>query len=450
MSKQLQYFGTDGIRGVVGKAPMCPVWLEGFAKALATYVKHKAASKDLMLTLAWDTRASSEGFAAIFESCFSALGIQVFKLGVAPTPALALITKNLKADLGIMITASHNPASDNGIKFFDSHGYKLTEKECFEIESLLAAPTPLPSAVPAPVFIYKEWILEYTEYLQKGFPKQFLKGLSLLVDTAHGAMCTVAPRVLKALGATIICLGNSPNGQNINDNCGSEAPSALQKAVLEHGAHIGIAFDGDGDRVRFCDEQGTLVEGEKVLAMLALDLFERGQLQGHTLVTTVHSNTALDVFLSKVGIKTLRTAVGDKYILEQMLASKASLGGESSGHLLFDKELLAGDGLYGALSVLAIMAKGEAPFSFLANALELFPQAQANIPVKEKRPLESLVSFSRAIKDIEADLGQTGRLLVRYSGTENKLRLLVEGPHKATLEGHLATLVDALKNDLAG
>lgn len=448
MLRQLQYFGTDGIRGTVGKPPMCKPWLESFAKALAAYVKLKSASKDPMLALAWDTRASGEDFGAIFEACFSALGIQVFKLGMAPTPALALITKNLKADLGLMITASHNPASDNGLKFFDRQGYKLKEADCLEIEALLEATKPLPSAIPAAVLLYKEWVLEYKDYLKGGFSKQFLKGLKIVLDTAHGAMCKVGPLVLKELGAEVIHLGGDPDGYNINQYCGSEAPQAMQKAVLEHRAHMGIAFDGDGDRVRFCDEKGALVEGEKILAILALELFEKGQLCGHTLVTTVHSNTGLDRFLAKIGVKTLRTPIGDKYILEKMVETGAALGGESSGHLLFHKELLAGDGLYGALSILAILAKGEVPFSFLANAIELFPQVQANLPVKEKKPIAQLDALSQAIQTVEKDLGQAGRVLIRYSGTEHKIRLLVEGPDTARIEGHLATLIAALKKDL--
>ncbi len=450
MVKTLQYFGTDGIRGKVGVPPMCQDWLEGLAKALAVYIDARARQKDALITLAWDTRASGQGFAEVFERYFSSRGIQVFKLGVAPTPALALMTKHLSADLGLMMTASHNPATDNGIKLFDSKGHKLNEAECMKIEALLGAPQPPTGlSVPSAAFLYKEWLLEYKAYLKQGFPKKAVKRLKVAVDTAHGAMYQVAPLLLKELGYEVIALGEEPSGHNINTQCGSEAPEALQAAVLSHQADIGIAFDGDGDRVRFCDEKGNLVEGEKILALLALDLFEKNQLSPPLVITTIHSNTGLDRFLSKIGLKTLRTPVGDKYILEQMLATGAVLGGEASGHLLFQKELLAGDGLYGALSILTILGQSEDPFSSRHELIELFPQVQANIPVKEKKPLSSLNAFSRAIRTVEEALGEEGRVLARYSGTEAKLRLLIEGPNKASLEGYLQDLRDALEIDLA-
>ena len=449
MVKALQYFGTDGIRGKVGVPPMCEDWLVGLAKALCLYIQTKAKRKDSLITLAWDTRASAQSFVGVFERYFASRGIQVFKLGVAPTPALALITKQLKADLGLMITASHNAATDNGIKFFDSQGHKLSQADCLAIEALLEAPEASDTLyVPAAAFVYKEWLLEYKAYLQRIFPKKASRRAKVVIDAAHGAMYQVAPFFLRELGYTVIALGAEPNGHNIN-HCGSEAPETLQAAVLSHQADIGIAFDGDGDRVRFCDETGKLVEGEKILALLALDLFEKNQLLPPLVITTIHSNTGLDRFLSKIGLKTLRTPVGDQYILEAMLETGAILGGEASGHLLFQQELLAGDGLYGALSILAILEQSAEPFSTRHELVELFPQVQANIPVKEKRPLSSLKAFSRATRTVEEALGKEGRVLARYSGTEPKLRLLIEGPNKASLDGYLEDLRDALQTDLA-
>lgn len=450
MVKTLRYFGTDGIRGKVGVAPMCEQWLEGLAQALVLYIQTQHKRKDALISLAWDTRASGQGFAELFERYFCSKGIQVLKLGVAPTPALALMTKRLNADLGLMITASHNPAEDNGIKLFDSQGHKLNEQECLKIEALLEASNSLPRAyIPAAALSYQAWLLEYKAYLKQGFPQKASRRLKVVLDNAHGAMYQVGPLLLRELGYTVIALGTEPNGHNINAFCGSEAPEALQAAVLHHQADLGIAFDGDGDRVRFCDEKGNLVEGEKILALLALDLLEKNQLSPPLVITTVHSNTGLDRFLAKFGLNTLRTPVGDKYILEKMLETGAALGGEASGHLLFQKELLAGDGLYGALSILDILAQGDLPFSSRHELIELFPQVQAQIPVKEKKPLASLCTFSQVVKAVEAALGEQGRVLARYSGTEAKLRLLIEGPERALLEGYLEDLKEALTQDLS-
>ncbi len=448
MVKTLQYFGTDGIRGTVGQPPMCEQWLEGLAKALFLYIQARLQEKDSLVTIAWDTRASGQVFAEVFERYFSSRGIQVLKLGVAPTPALALMTKHLKADLGLMITASHNPATDNGIKLFDRQGHKLNEAQCLDIEALLDAPQPQHgSCMQGATFLYREWLLEYKACLKQDFSKAS-KRLKVVLDNANGAMYQVAPLLLRELGYDVRVLGAEPNGHNINSRCGSEAPEALQAAVLSHQADIGIAFDGDGDRVRFCDEKGELVEGEKILALLALDLFEKNRLTPALVITTIHSNTGLDRFLSKIGLKTLRTPVGDKYILETMLETGAILGGEASGHLLFQKDLLVGDGLYGALSILSILGESEEPFSSRHELIELFPQVQAHIPVKEKRPLSSLKAFSQAIKTVEAALVGHGRVLARYSGTEAKLRVLIEGPKTADLECYLEDLKKALKIDL--
>jgi len=361
------------------------------------------------------------------------MGVDVLLVGPLPTPAIAFMTKNLRADAGVVISASHNPYQDNGIKFFSPDGYKLPDEIEEEMESLIFS-NDIDSIRPTAEEVGKAFRIDdaegrYVSYIKTSFPKEYdLSGIKIVIDCANGAAYKAAPLVMQELGADIVVLNNRPDGCNINKDCGSLHPDVIIKAVLDHGADIGISLDGDADRVIFSDEKGSEVNGDPVMVFSALDMKSRGVLRENTLVTTVMSNMGLELALKKQGIRVVRTQVGDRYVAEEMIRGGYNLGGEQSGHILFMDYNTTGDGILSALQVLSIMRRSGKSLSELASVMTTLPQILKNVRVREKKDFESLPDVKKAIHSAEQKLKEEGRVLVRYSGTENKARVMIEGP----------------------
>jgi len=446
MATARKYFGTDGVRGPYGG----PVINENFAARLGLAAgqwlsTQPEVSRTQKVLLARDTRASGQSLLRAVASGLAAAKWQVVDLGVVPTPAVSLAVRSSRAALGVMVTASHNPASDNGIKFFQASGVKLTDGQEAQIEAVL--PTRSRPLRPANL-----WTLDAREaYLAKLhglLPAGALAGWKIVTDTANGATSATTPALLRELGAEVIGIGDAPDGTNINAGVGSEHPEPMSAAVRTNGARLGIAHDGDGDRCILCDEFGAVLDGDEILAILALHALQKGKLTRNILVATVQSNLGLDAAVAAAGGRVLRANVGDRYVIEKMLAEGATLGGESSGHIICTDISATGDGLVAALKVIEVMLATGRPLSDLRKQLRKFPQKTAALRVKEKRPLESCPVLSVEMKALETELGSQGRLLVRYSGTEAKLRLLVEGPTDEIVSTGIARLSQAAGADL--
>jgi phosphoglucosamine mutase len=435
-----RYFGTDGVRGPFGG----PVVNVSFAARLGYAAGVWAGGKGSAL-IGRDTRASGETLAAAVAAGLRAAGVEPIQLGVVPTPAVARAVRTEGATLGVVVTASHNPASDNGIKFFAASGIKLTDADEEAIESLLPA-DPRP-ARPGPI-VHRDLLAGYLDAAAALLPSPALAGWRIVLDTANGATCATSPLVLRRLGAEVIGLGDVPNGANINAGVGSEHPESLAQRVLAEGARLGIAHDGDGDRCVLCDEAGQVLDGDEVLTLLALHALATKRLAQNKLVVTVQSNLGVDAAIAAAGGSVLRTNVGDRYVIERMLAEGANLGGESSGHIICSDVSPTGDGLVAALKVVEVMLATGRPLSELRRALRKFPQRTAALKVREKKPLEGLVTLQRTISEVERGFAGAGRVLVRYSGTEAKLRLLVEGPDDASVATALARLETAVRGEL--
>ena len=445
-----KYFGTDGVRGPYGG----PVMNEAFAARLGF-----AAAKWLQQTgkrpesgkvlIGRDTRASGAALEAAVVRGLRAAQVESLSLGVLPTPAVARAVRDEGAALGVVITASHNPAEDNGIKFFGPGGLKLTDADELAIEALLPEALAEGGKVAAPAAgdgLTRSGA-NYADAAQQLLPAQALRGWRIVLDTANGATCAVSPKVFRALGAEVIGIGDAPDGRNINAGVGSEHPEALAARVRTERARIGIAHDGDGDRCVLCDERGDVLDGDEILTLLAIHALAAQRLVKNTLVITVQSNLGVDAAIAAAGGRVLRTNVGDRYVLERMQAEGAMLGGESSGHIVCFDISPTGDGLVAALKVVEVMLATGKPLSELRRALTKFPQLTAALAVREKKPLATLLHLSAAIQELENELGSRGRVLVRYSGTEAKLRLLVEGPSDAVVEGAMSRLKDAVAAD---
>jgi len=396
--------------------------------------------------IAMDTRASGAPLARALACGLAGAGARPRMLGIAPTPAVSRAVALGGADLGAVITASHNPASDNGVKFFGPGGSKLADAEEAQIEAHLGAPAAAPGN--AGEFPAESAAGPYIEAASRILAPGALSGWRVALDTANGATCATSPAVFRALGAEVSAIGDRPDGANINEGVGSEHPEALAGLVLGARARIGVAHDGDGDRCVLCDERGVILDGDEVLAILATHALARGTLAGGTLVVTVQSNLGVDAAVGAAGGRVVRTAVGDRYVAERMRAVGASLGGESSGHFICLDECPSGDGLVAALRVAEVMLESGRPLSELRRVLRKFPQRSDALTVREKRPVESLPALSAAILALERELGANGRVLVRYSGTEPKLRLLVEGPTDAAVNAGIDRLRAAARADL--
>ncbi len=436
-------FGTDGVRGVANVHPMTAEMALQLGRALAWIVR--SGPHRHRIVIGKDTRLSGYMLETAIASGICSMGVDVVLTGPLPTPGIAFITESMRSDAGVVISASHNPYQDNGIKFFSRDGFKLPDDLELEIERLVldaGGAEDFQGLRPTATRIGKakrvdDAIGRYVVFLKSIFPKELsLDGTTVVVDCANGAGYHVAPYVFEELGAKVIALNVSPDGRNINQRCGAVHPEAMAKAVVRHKAQLGIALDGDADRAILADEKGRIVDGDAIMALVGRDLHRRKQLAKGTVVATVMSNLGLERSLAEVGARVIRTAVGDRYVVEEMRRSGLNFGGEQSGHLVFLDHVTTGDGIAAGLNVLAVMAREGKPLSELARCFEPVPQALVNVAVKQRRPLSELPSVAGAISGVERALGKNGRVLVRFSGTENKVRVLVEGPDAKKTRAH--------------
>ncbi|MGD0614756.1 MAG: phosphoglucosamine mutase [Verrucomicrobiota bacterium] len=458
MSSPKKIFGTDGVRGTANIEPVTAETALKLGRAAGHVFKNlESRSRGHgrhRIVLGKDTRLSGYMLENAISSGILSMGVDVLFIGPLPTPGVAYVTRSLRADAGIVITASHNPYADNGIKFFHADGYKLDDKIEDRIEHLVFSGEietirPTADAIGKAVRI-DDALGRYIEYAKASFPRGLtLEGMRVVVDCAHGAAYRSTPSVLLELGADVVVYGDRPDGMNINRNCGSMHPENLCRKVVEHHAHLGIAHDGDADRVLLCDETGALIDGDDILAVAGLDMLAQGTLAGKTLVSTVMSNVGLDAVITEAGGRVVRTAVGDKNVIDEMLRNGLNLGGEQSGHLIFRDYSSTGDGLVSALQILRIMKERDKPLSQLARCWSRFPQLVTNVRVREKIPFEDLEDLARLVAEAETALkAQGGRLLLRYSGTEPKARLLLEGRDAAVLEAWSKKIGDVIQAEI--
>jgi phosphoglucosamine mutase len=437
-------FGTDGVRGVANLDPMTSEMAMQLGRAAAHIFMRRAGRHQIIIGK--DTRISGYMLESALTAGICSMGVDVLLVGPMPTPAIAFLTRSLRADAGVVISASHNPYQDNGIKFFSNDGFKLPDEVEARIEELIVSDE-ISHLRPTADLIGKAYRIgdaegRYIEFAKRSLPKELdFQGLKLVVDCANGAAYKVAPTVLRELGAKVEVIGNKPDGMNINAACGAVHPEQLQEAVRCHKADIGIALDGDADRSIFVCEQGSIIDGDHIMAALGLDLHRHGLLAKQTLVGTVMSNFGLELSMTKAGIKLVRTPVGDRYLLERMLAEGYNFGGEQSGHFIFLDHNTTGDGLISALQVLSLIKRTNKPLSELATAMSAVPQVLLNVKVKQKPDLESIPDIDRAIRESERRLNGSGRVVVRYSGTEPLLRIMVEGEQD--------TVINEVAEDLA-
>ena len=438
------YFGTDGIRGLANSHPMTAEVALRVGLAAGKLFMSQDERRHLVV-IGKDTRLSGYMVEPALVAGFASVGMDVRLLGPMPTPGVAMMTRSLRADLGVMISASHNPYTDNGIKLFGPDGYKLSDERELEIEALmdqglaegLAPPTQL-----GRVARVDDSQARYVEIAKATFPRRLsLAGLRVVIDCANGAAYKVAPVVLYELGAEIIKVGVDPNGTNINEECGSTHPEAMVRAVKEFRADIGIALDGDADRLVICDERGQIVDGDQIMALIADDWARRGRLRGGGVVATVYSNLGLERFLAERDLKLERTAVGDRAVMMRMRSGDYNLGGEQSGHIILSDFSTTGDGLISALQVLAVLKQSDQPMSALARQFEPVPQRLENVRFASGKPLEN-EQVKAVLADAEQRLNGSGRLLVRASGTESLIRIMAEGDD--------ASLVNQVVTDIAG
>ncbi|MBL0059253.1 MAG: phosphoglucosamine mutase [Elusimicrobia bacterium] len=439
-------FGTDGVRGVAGRWPLTPAFVRRLGWATGTVLAEREPRRPRALFVVRDTRASGPVLVRALAEGLGAAGFRVLDGGVLPTPAVAALLPTLPAAAGAVLSASHNPAAHNGVKLFGPGGLKLDDRweEAIEQRALSNDSMPVPRARVKPCPGARE---SYLQFLLRGWPAgASLRGVPIVLDCAHGATSDVAPRLFRRLGARVTVLSASPTGRNINLHCGALHPEALARAVRRTGARLGVAFDGDGDRAIFVDEAGHPRDGDAVLLAAARQWRARGRLRDGTVVVTVMSNLGLLRALEALGLRTEVTAVGDRYVWQGMRKTGARLGGEPSGHVIFRDFLPTGDGILTALQVAALLVETGRNFSALTSLAVHYPQVLVNVPVRERRPLEAIPGFARTLAQVNAALGDTGRTLVRYSGTEPLLRIMIEGPDRAVIQSHadeLARLVRA-------
>ncbi|HIA13787.1 MAG TPA: phosphoglucosamine mutase [Nitrospirales bacterium] len=437
-------FGTDGIRGLANTEPMTCETVMKIGRAAAFLFKDKLGRHRIVIGK--DTRLSGYMLESALTSGICSLGVDVVLVGPMPTPAVAFLTRTLRADAGIIISASHNPFADNGIKFFSRDGMKLPDDMEHKLEHLVVSGE-IDAIRPTATEIGKAFRIadpegRYIEYVKRSIPKGMtFDGLKVVIDTAHGAAYKTSPHVLQELGASVVVMAHEPDGTNINHDVGALYPAQMCNAVVAHGADIGIAHDGDADRVLFASEKGTLIDGDKILGMLALDLLQKGKLDKNTVVLTVMSNLGIIQAMERAGITVIQTPVGDRFVLEQMVKGGYAFGGEPSGHVIFMEHNTTGDGLITALQVLTMLKMSETCLSKLADVVTLYPQVLINVPVRTKPPIDEIPKLTQAIKDVETSFNGAGRVLLRYSGTESILRVMVEGK-----EQHL---VDTAAKELA-
>jgi phosphoglucosamine mutase len=442
-------FGTDGVRGVAGEWPLDPPTI---ARLGAAVVRTQASGlkRPVRVLLGRDTRESGEWIAREFARGAAAEGAHVTSAGVMPTPGVAYLAHAKKFDLGVVLSASHNPYADNGIKVFAGTGEKFGEEQERAIEAVMADTSWAVDPHAAARIETADLVEPYLAHLRKLLPSAgSLTGTRIAVDMANGATTATAMALFESLGLIAIPLGNNPDGRNINLACGSTHPATLAGTVTADACQLGIAFDGDGDRAIFVDHRGRVVDGDAVLLILALDLQRRELLTGDTVVATVMSNIGLEIALRENGLNLVRTPVGDKYVMEAMLGGGYVLGGEQSGHVIMTEHLPTGDGMATALAILRVMADTGRELSDLASALQTFPQTLVNVRVREKTPIDRVPAIQAAIDRVEAALDGRGRVLVRYSGTEPLLRIMLEGENQATVQAWAEEIADAVRGTLA-
>jgi phosphoglucosamine mutase len=437
-------FGTDGVRGVANVDPVTAETALKLGRAAAHVITRLSGRRRPdgirpKIVIGKDTRLSGYMLETALVAGITSLGVDVLLIGPLPTPGIAYITRSLRADAGVVLSASHNPYEDNGIKFFRHDGYKLDDTIEAEIEHLVFSGE-IESIRPTADNIGRATRIDdalgrYIEFAKASFPRGLtLDGVTIAVDCANGAAYKSTPCILRELGADLHVAHNAPNGRNINAGCGSTHPEEIARLVRETGARIGISHDGDADRLILCDEQGEIVDGDEIMAIAALNLLEKGALAHNTLVATVMSNFGLDETLANAGGKVVRTKVGDRYVIEEMMRHGYNVGGEQSGHMIFGDFATTGDGIVSALQILRIMVETGKPLSELKRCLTKYPQAQRNLKVREKRPLDQLPGIVALVEAAEQSLNGAGRVLLRYSGTEPKIRLLIEGRDAAQIE----------------
>ena len=444
-------FGTDGLRGTVNVAPMTVD--VALRLGLAAGVRFRRGPHRHRVVIGKDTRLSGYMFESALTAGLCASGMHVIMTGPLPTPAISFLTRNMRADLGVVISASHNPFSDNGIKFFDADGYKLPDLTENEIAAMvldqdMAWPYPDARSIGRATKI-EDAGGRYIVYTKSCFPPHLtLAGLRIVVDCANGASYKVAPLALEELGAEVFRIGTSPNGTNINDHCGSLYPEVVAAKVRELRADVGLALDGDADRLIVVDEQGNILDGDQLMALCAQSMMARGELPNNLLVATVMSNLALEIFMREHGGTLLRAPVGDRYVVEALRREGAMLGGEQSGHLIFRHYSTTGDGLLAALQILRIMREKEKPLSELAGLLTPFPQCLVNVHVEKRLPFEERPAIGEAVAKLEAELDGRGRVLLRYSGTESLCRVMVEGENADKVRQYAHDLAEVVQREL--
>ena len=456
MGNSRKIFGTDGVRGVANLEPVTAETALKLGRAAAhmfTQAGTHRTDRRPVIVIGKDTRLSGYMLENALAAGVMSLGVDVFLLGPLPTPGVAYLTRTLRADAGIVLSASHNPYEDNGIKFFRHDGYKLDDDIEQRIESLVFSGE-IENIRPTAGKIGQAKRIDdalgrYVEHAKSSFPKGLtLEGINVAVDAANGAAYKSTPWILRELGATVQCFHNNPDGRNINADCGSTHPEEIARIVKETGAHIGISHDGDADRLQLCDEKGEVVDGDEILAITACDYIRRGSLAKNTLVATVMSNFGLDETLRNNDGRVLRTKVGDRYVIAAMMQQDLNVGGEQSGHMIFRDYSTTGDGIVSALQVLRIMAETGKRLSELKRCLRKYPQAQRNIKVKEKRPIEDMANVLAAVQSVEKELDGAGRVLLRYSGTEPKIRLLIEGRDDAHIQKHADVIAGMIQDQI--
>jgi phosphoglucosamine mutase len=444
-------FGTDGIRGIANEYPMTAEVALNVGRAIAYISKREGHTPRIIIGK--DTRLSGDMFESALISGICSMGVHAISVGVIPTPGIAFLTSNMRADAGIVISASHNPMQDNGIKIFNSDGLKLPDEKENIIEELIFFNN-MHKLHPAPKELGKLSRMDdaagrYVDFLKQTFPQDLNpEGMKIVLDCSNGATYRVAPATFTELGVDVTTLFDQPDGKNINLNCGSQHPEALAAEVIRQKADAGFAFDGDGDRMIAVDEKGTVLTGDQALAICSAVLKKEGKLTNNLVVRTVMSNLGLSVTFQKLGIDSVFARVGDRYVLEEMRAKRAIIGGEDSGHLIFLQHHTTGDGLITALQVLAAMNKEGKPLSELAGIMTVFPQVLINLDVKRKPEIESVPEIMTAIKQVEEKLGDKGRVLVRYSGTQNMCRVMVEGSTKEETQTYCRQIANVVEKML--
>lgn len=444
-------FGTDGIRGEANRYPMNAEIAFGVGQAVAHLFKKDGHRAHVIIGK--DTRISGYMLESSLEAGITSMGGYPYLVGVLPTPGIAFVTQSMRADAGIVISASHNPFQDNGLKIFGGGGFKLTDEEEDTIEDLILN-RKLSDFLPQASQMGKAARMNdvngrYIVFLKNAFPRNLtMEGMKIVLDTANGATYKVAPDAFTELGADVEVIHNTPNGININDRCGSQHTQDLRKRVVESGAAIGLAFDGDGDRLIAVDEKGNEITGDQILIICASILKKEGKLKNDLLVSTVMSNLGLRLACKKYGFSHHASKVGDRYVLEDMLRLGSVIGGEEAGHMIFLDHHTTGDGIIAAMQVVAAMVKEGRPLSELARMMDIFPQELINVDVKSKPEIDTVPRLVEAITQVEKELGDEGRVLVRYSGTQNMCRVMVEGPSAAVTEKYCKQIADVVKSEI--